>query len=37
MVDYKKLGDLDLYKLIGVEFTATEAEVSWNFNKHWQI
>lgn len=29
MVDFKKLGDLDLYNLIGVEFTATEAEVSW--------
>jgi hypothetical protein len=28
MVDHKKLGDLDLYKLLGVEFTATEAEVS---------
>lgn len=28
MADYKKLGDKDLYKLIGVEFTATEGEVS---------
>lgn len=27
MADYKKLGDLDLYKLIGIEFTATEPEV----------
>ena len=35
MADYKKLGDLDLYKLIGVEFTATEPEVR-NEKKHWK-
>lgn len=28
MVDFKKFKDVDLYKLIGVEFTATEAEVT---------
>lgn len=28
MVDFKKFAEIDLYKLVGVEFTATEAEVS---------
>lgn len=27
MVDFKKFSDINLYKLVGVEFTATEAEV----------
>lgn len=28
MVDFKKFSDIDLYMVIGVEITATEAEVS---------
>lgn len=28
MVDFKKFADTDLYKLVGAEFTSTEAEVS---------
>ena len=30
MVDVKKFSELDLYKLVGVEQTATESEVSKN-------
>lgn len=28
MVDVKKYSEIDLYKLLGVEFTASEPEVS---------
>lgn len=30
MVDVKKFSELDLYKLVGVEHTATESEVNKN-------
>ncbi|CRK90771.1 CLUMA_CG004463, isoform A [Clunio marinus] len=33
MADFKKFSDIDLYKLIGVEFTATEAEIRKSYRK----